>query len=253
MKKSIISAHKLCRIFTNNGLKNKVLNGIDVEVYEGDFTVIMGASGSGKSTLLYCLSGMDKATSGSVIFNNNDITTYSEKHLSKLRRDDVGFVFQQIHLVSNLTGFENVAVPGYLSRKVTPERVRMQVKELIERVGVAKLSNRLPSQMSGGEQQRIAVARALINNPVLLFADEPTGALNLRNGMEILDLLNEFNKTGQSILMVTHDIRAALRADRILYLQDGEIVGDLNLPSWNETEIKAREEQVNSWLASLKW
>ena len=253
MKKTILSAKGLCKSFAHNGGQIHVLSNVDLELYENDFTVIMGASGSGKSTLLYALSGMDKATSGQVIYNEKDIVTMSEKELSGLRHTDFGFIFQQMHLVSNLTLFENVAVPGYLNKDKNAGAVKEAANKLLKQMGLSDVVNHLPSQVSGGQQQRCAIARAVINSPKLLFADEPTGALNRRNSIEVLELLTELNRAGQSILMVTHDMKAALRASRILYLEDGNIIGELSLPPFNPEEEKSREAQVNAWLTSMEW
>lgn len=254
MKPIILSAKGLCKSFALNGGQNHVLSQIDLDIFEGDFTVVMGASGSGKSTLLYSLSGMDQATAGQVIYGEGeDIVRMKENKLAKLRHKDFGFVFQQMHLVSNLTLAENVAVCGYLNRMKTKEGVKKRVSELIEKMGLTNISSHLPSQVSGGEQQRCAIARAVVNDPKLLFADEPTGALNRRNTLEVLNLLTELNQAGQSILMVTHDIRAALRATRILYLEDGKITGELTLPVFQKEEEKSREAQVNAWLSSMEW
>ena len=253
MKKTILSAKGLCKSFAHNGGQIHVLSNVDLELYENDFTVIMGASGSGKSTLLYALSGMDKATSGQVIYNEKDIVAMSEKELSGLRHTDFGFIFQQMHLVSNLTLFENVAVPGYLNKDKNAGAVKEAANKLLKQMGLSDVVNHLPSQVSGGQQQRCAIARAVINSPKLLFADEPTGALNRRNSIEVLELLTELNKAGQSILMVTHDMKAALRASRILYLEDGNIIGELSLPPFRPEEEKSREVQVNAWLTSMEW
>ncbi len=253
MKNTILSAKGLSKSFAHNGGQIHVLTHVDLDLYEGDFTVIMGASGSGKSTLLYALSGMDKATAGSVTYNNEDLVTMKEKRLAKLRYTDFGFIFQQMHLVSNLTMFENVAVSGYLNKNKTASEVKERTEALLEQMGISHIKTHLPSQVSGGEQQRCAIARAVINNPKLLFADEPTGALNRKNTKEVLNLLTELNQSGQSILMVTHDMKAALRASRLLYIADGNIIGELSLPPYNPDDEKSREAQVNAWLNSMEW
>ena len=253
MKQRILSANGLCKSFAHNGGQIHILSHVDLELYEGDFTVIMGASGSGKSTLLYALSGMDRATAGQVLYGNENIVDAGEKKLAALRYNDFGFIFQQMHLVSNLSLFENIAVPGYLNKKTTASQVKARAEELLHMMGIAHIKSHLPSQVSGGEQQRCAIARAVINSPRLLFADEPTGALNRKNTIEVLNLLTELNHSGQSILMVTHDIRAALRASRLLYLEDGKIVGELPLPDYNPKEEKSREAQVNAWLSAMEW
>lgn len=253
MKNAILSAKGLCKSFAHNGGQIHILSHVDFELYEGDFTVIMGASGSGKSTLLYSLSGMDRATAGKVIYNGADLVAMNEKGLAKLRYTDFGFIFQQMHLVSNLTLFENIAVPGYLNKKRSSADVKARAEKLLEQMSISHIKTHLPSQVSGGEQQRCAIARAVINSPKLLFADEPTGALNRKNTIEVLNLLTELNSSGQSILMVTHDIKAALRATRLLYIEDGKIIGELSLPPYNPNEEKSRETQVNAWLTSLEW
>jgi len=253
MKKSILKANGLCKSFATNGVQTHVLSNVDLEIFEGDFTVIMGSSGSGKSTLLYSLSGMDTVTSGEVIYHNQDITKLSENGMAALRRNDFGFVFQQMHLVSNLSLYENVVVPGYLPKKYSNKKVNEKASELLEKVGINEQKKRLPSQVSGGEQQRTCIARALINKPVVIFADEPTGALNKSTGKEVLDLLTQINEDGQSILMVTHDVKAAVRANRILYLEDGKIVGEMNLDKFSQDESKAVETQLTSWLLARGW
>lgn len=253
MKQSILSAKDLCKSFANNGVQNHVLDNVNLTIYDMDFTVIMGASGSGKSTLLYGLSGMDSITSGEIIYKDQNISKFSENQLTALRRDDFGFIFQQMHLVSNLSLLENVAVPGFLVKKKKPNEVKQYAIELLEKVNLSEAIKRLPSQVSGGEQQRAAIARAIINTPQILFADEPTGALNRKNSNYVLDLLTKLHEDGQTILMVTHDIHAALRADRLLYLEDGKITGELTLPPYHLEETKSRETQISAWLTSLEW
>lgn len=253
MKEIILSAKDLCRSFANNGTQNHVLNNVSLELYEGDFTVIMGASGSGKSTLLYALSGMDEFTSGEVSYKGKKFNGCKEREMARLRAEEFGFVFQQIHLVSNLTLLENVTVPGFLDKKKNAADVKKRALHLLEQVNVLKAKDRLPAQVSGGEAQRAAIARAVIGEPGLLFADEPTGALNKGNTEAVLNLLTELNQQGQSILMVTHDVRAALRADRLLYLEDGKICGEMKLPPYVPEEARNRETQINAWLASMEW
>ena len=253
MKKTVLSARKLCKSFAHNGGQAHILTHVSLDLYEGDFTVIMGASGSGKSTLLYALSGMDRATAGEVLYGGRNLVGLKERELARLRHTDFGFVFQQIHLVSNLTLFENVAVCGYLNKGRPAAEVRKRADSLLSRMSIAHVRDHLPTQVSGGEQQRCAIARAVINSPKVLFGDEPTGALNRKNTADVLELLMGLNRDGQSILMVTHDMKAALRANRILYIGDGRIIGEISLPPYDPGEEKSRETQVNAWLASLEW
>lgn len=253
MNETIIKTIDLCKSFANNGIQNHVLDTLNLELYKDDFTVIMGASGAGKSTLLYSLSGMDQVTSGEVRYLEKDITKFKEKEMAMLRRGAFGFIFQQMHLVSNLTLFENVAVPGYLNRNKRQAEVKEKAKMLLEEMNLSEQITRLPSQVSGGEQQRAAIARAIINDPTILFADEPTGSLNRKNTKDVLDVLSSLHRTGQTIVMVTHDIKAALRANRILYLADGSICGELTLPPFEDEDSKKREVQVNAWLSSMEW
>lgn len=251
MKETLILAQKVTKEFS--GSKEPVLNHISAEVYAGDFTIIMGASGAGKSTLLYALSGMDSITEGAVTYKGRELNHLSEKQMAALRIKEFGFVFQQTHLVSNLTLLENVMVAGYLDETQPEKKIAERADALLTRMNVADAKDRLPSQTSGGEAQRAAIARAMINQPELLFADEPTGALNKKNSEEVLNLLTGLNRDGQSILMVTHDIRAAIRGNRILYLEDGKILDEITLPPYEEASGREREEQVSAWLSSLSW
>lgn len=253
MKEVIIKSVNLCKSFATNGVQNHVLDNLNVEIYKDDFTVIMGASGAGKSTLLYSLSGMDTVTSGEVFYQGKEITRMKEKEMTKLRRREFGFIFQQMHLVSNLTLFENVAVPGYLNREKQQSEVNARAKSLLEEMNLIDQIGRFPNQVSGGEQQRAAIARAIINEPEVIFADEPTGALNRSNTKDVLNLLTSLYNQGQTIVMVTHDIKAALRASRIIYLADGSVCGELTLPPYEEADSKKRETQVNAWLSSMEW
>ena len=249
---SIIKTDKLCKTFSNGGTMTHVLKNIDMEVYEGDFTIIMGASGAGKSTLLYALSGMDKPTLGSIIFSGREITKMSTDQLAAFRRDNCGFVFQQIYLVDSMSIFDNVMAAGLLSNKNKKE-VAKKAGEILKSVDIEEnLWNKFPTQISGGEAQRVGIARALINSPALVFADEPTGALNSKTGKDVLDVLTEFNNKGQSIVMVTHDITSARRGNRILYVKDGEIAGECNLGKYEHGD-KERHLKLSDFLVSMGW
>ena len=253
MADTILQGEKITKIFHQGKAEAKVLDGIDIKIYEKDFTVIMGPSGAGKSTLLYSLSGMDPLTAGHVFYKDKEISGLSENQMARLRAEEFGFVFQQTHLVSNLTLLENVLVAGYVGRKDSAEKVKERAKNLLQQMDVEEAKDRLPAQVSGGEAQRAAIARAMIGRPGLLFADEPTGALNQANTREVLGLLTDLNREGQSILMVTHDLRAASRGNRILYLEDGKVCDELSLEPYNEMEEKQREREVSQWLSGLRW
>lgn len=253
MKEVLLSAKGLCKQFSNGTAKEQILKNIDVDIYAGEFTVIMGSSGAGKSTLLYALSGMDSITEGAVLYKGKEISSYKERQMAALRSHEFGFVFQQTHLVSSLSLFENVAVAGFVNSGESAETVRKKAEGLLKQMHVEKAKDRFPSEVSGGEAQRAAIARAVINQPGLLFADEPTGALNKGNTDEVLDLLSGLSDNGQSILMVTHDIRAAIRGTRILYLEDGKILDEMELPVYREEDAKDREKTLNDWLSALSW
>lgn len=255
-KNVILSGKNICKTFSQNGKETPILRSVTLDIYDGDFTVIMGASGAGKSTLLYSLSGMDGVTGGEVLFKGQKISGLSENKTAKLRAAEFGFVFQQTHLVSNLTLFENVATAGYAGKTGKSKdinNIREKADRLLAQMHADNAKDRLPSQVSGGEAQRAAIARAIINDPTIIFADEPTGALNKANSVEVLNLLTGLNDNGQSILMVTHDVMAASRGNRILYLEDGQILDELGLPKYDQNDEKERSEKVNQWLSSLRW
>lgn len=248
----IIKTNKLSKSFSNDGNLLHVLKNIDLEIYKGDFTVIMGPSGAGKSTLLYSLSGMDKPTLGNIYYDDLDITKLDQNGLALFRRGNAGFVFQSVYLIDSMSVLDNVLCAGLLKNKNKKEVIN-EAKALLERVGIDEsLRNKFPSQLSGGEAQRVGIARALINNPRVVFADEPTGALNSKTGIDVLNTLSDFNKAGQSIVMVTHDITSALRGNRIIYIKDGEIFGELKLDRFNLDDTN-RKEKLNEFLKEMGW
>lgn len=248
----IISTNKLCKTFSNGGMQQHVLKNLDIEIYQGDFTVIMGSSGAGKSTLLYALSGMDKPTLGSIKFGENEISKLSNDKLAIFRRLNCGFIFQQMFLMDNMSILDNILVSGLLissDRKAIAERA----KGLLTQVGLTEIIwSKFPSQLSGGEVQRAAIVRALINNPKVVFADEPTGALNSSAGQAALDVLTEVNRGGQSIIMVTHDLKSARRGNRILYMRDGAIQGVCDLGSYVSGD-KERHNKLQGFLNEMGW
>lgn len=250
--KSIIKTNKLVKEFSNQNNTQTILDNLDLEIYEKDFTVIMGASGAGKSTLLYSLSGMDKPTSGSIIFNEKDITKLSADEMAIFRRKNCGFVFQQIYMLDKMSLLDNVLTAGLLIDNNKKEVVK-RAKELFEYVNIPEATYRKNSSMvSGGECQRAGIVRAVINKPSVIFADEPTGALNSLNGAKVLDVLTEFNNEGQSIIMVTHDKKSALRGNRIIYLKDGKIYGELTLEKYSKNDNE-RVDKLDKFLKEMGW
>lgn len=250
--KNVIETQKLCKTFSNGGVQQHILKNINLEIREGDFTVIMGASGAGKSTLLYALSGMDKPTLGSIDFDGTDITKLNADELALFRRKHCGFVFQQVYLVDSMSVLDNVLAAGLLTNKNRKEVVE-KAKQLLRSVDIGEeMWNKFPTQISGGEAQRVGIARALINNPALVFADEPTGALNSQIGKDVLDVLTKCNNDGQSIVMVTHDIRSARRGNRIIYIEDGKVAGNFELGKYVAGD-KERHQQLNDFLISMGW
>lgn len=251
MKNKIIEIKNLCKSYILGKSGINVLKNIDLDIYEGDFTVIMGSSGGGKSTLLYSISSMDKPTSGTVKVLGKDITNLNEKELSKIRKTDVSFVFQSMNLLKDLTAFENIAYIGYGSD--SKENINKRADELLKRFGLENEKNKYPSEMSGGQMQRVAICRALISKPKIIFGDEPTGALNSSTGRQVLDSLTELNDEGQSIVMVTHDLKAATRASRLLYMADGRVEAELNLGKYTLEKEKERQDVVFDFLKNQGW
>ena len=252
MQNVLIKATKLSKSFSNNGNLLHVLKNIDLEIYQGDFTVIMGPSGAGKSTLLYALSGMDTPTLGSINYGETDITKLNQNELALFRRDNSGFVFQSIYLIESMSVMDNVLAAGLLKNKNKKEVID-KAKEVLKSVDIEEaLWNKFPNQLSGGECQRVGIARALVNNPLVMFADEPTGALNSKTGKDVLDTLTNANNNGQSIVMVTHDVTSARRANRILYIKDGEIAGECILGKYISND-KERHQKLNDFLNEMGW
>jgi len=252
-KNVVLSAVKLRKSFKTGTVEQNILVDLDIEFYEGDFTIIMGASGAGKSTLLYCVSGMDKPTAGQIFFGEKDISGLSNDKLAIFRRDNCGFVFQQIYLMDNMSILDNILAAGLLTGEER-KKVVARANELLDRVGLGEQERvKFPTQVSGGQAARGGIVRGLINNPKILFADEPTGALNSKSGKDVLDVLNETNKiSAQSIIMVTHDLKSAARGDRIIYLKDGGVHGTLRLEKYDESQT-GRTDKVLEFLKEMGW
>lgn len=253
-KKTILSIKDLKKKYSLSMDNAMVLKGISIDILEKDFTVIMGSSGSGKSTFLYCVSGMDNITFGSVLFGDYRLEKMKENQLSILRRNNMGFVFQQMNLLPALSLKENIIVPAYLSGRKKNAEILAQAEKLIESFGIGEIKEHKPGQVSGGQLQRAAIARALINSPDIVYADEPTGALNSSSSEDVLNIMTKCNEDGQTILMVTHDVNAALRANRIIYIKDGMIGGEKYLSDYRKDNNKdKRRKDVLDWLSEMGW
>jgi putative ABC transport system ATP-binding protein len=242
VKAPAVAATAVTRRYGDGESAVDALRGVTLEVPAGQFTAVMGPSGSGKSTLMHLLAGLDTPSAGTVEIGGEDITSMSDKQLTKLRRRHIGFVFQQFNLLPTLTAEENILLPLSISGR-KPDKADLEA--LVARVGLQERRRHRPSQLSGGQQQRVAIARALISRPTVLFADEPTGNLDSASGDEILALLREaVELDGQTTLMVTHDPRAAATADRVVFIADGRIVADLSEPTEADVLVAVKEAYI---------
>ncbi|RDU23628.1 ABC transporter ATP-binding protein [Anaerosacchariphilus polymeriproducens] len=244
--KTLLETQNLCKSFEDI----KVLKNINLKVSEGEFIAIMGQSGSGKSTLLYNLSGMDKSSSGNVLFCGKDISMLNDDMMSEVRLKQMGFIFQNSYLLKNLSIRDNIVLPGFKARKLTREQINCNANMLMEKTGILSVADHDIKKVSGGQLQRAAICRALINQPDILFGDEPTGALNSSATREIMDILNTVNREGKTVIIVTHDAKVAARASRVIYLMDGKLHNELKLGKWDISENKKiyREKWLSEWL-----
>ena len=250
---TLIRTKDLCKTYIVNKQSNNVLQNVNLTVDEGEFVSVMGPSGSGKSTLLYTVSGMDNVTAGSVFFDGDEISKMKEKDLISLRLIKMGFVFQQMYMMRKLSILDNIVLPGFQAKIRPREEVRQYAEELMRKLGIIDEADREITEVSGGQLQRACLCRALINHPKIIFADEPTGALNSKASGEVMDRLLEANSMGTTILMVTHSEKVASISDRIIYLVDGNIQGELILGKKTEDDLSARERRVRDWLGEMGW
>ncbi len=221
----MIEMHDLTMVYRASDVETTALNAINAEIERGEFVAVMGPSGCGKSTLLNVVGMLDSPTSGRYAFLGEDVSNHSESQLAEIRKNHIGFIFQSFNLVDELSVAENVALP-LLYQKINATDRKARVDAVLERMGIAHRANHRPQQLSGGQQQRVAVARAVVTNPALILADEPTGNLDSKNGEEVLDLLNQLNDNGTTIVMVTHDQSHADHAGRIVHLLDGQVLAE---------------------------
>jgi len=242
--KTILQAEGLFKEFDGT----EVLRGIDITIKKGEFVAVMGQSGSGKSTLLYNISGMDRATKGEICFDGEDISGLSDEKMSGLRLRRMGFIFQQSYLLRTLSIRDNIVLPGFKAKKESREQVNTYADELMKRTGIEHIADHDIKKVSGGQLQRAAICRALINHPDILFEDEPTGALNSSATKEIMDIMNEVNVRGTAVMLVTHDAKVAARAERVIFLTDGKITDEIALGKFEDKDLLVRENKMTRWL-----
>jgi putative ABC transport system ATP-binding protein len=240
----IIAGKDLVKTFGRGEEKATALHGLTLEISRAEFVAVMGASGSGKSTLLFALSGMDRIDSGSVFFDGTDLTRLAEKDLANIRRTKMGFVFQQPVMLKNLNLLDNIILPSMRENRRNTAAVVQRARSLMEKTGIAGLEKRDAAEVSGGQLQRAGICRALMNTPLMLFADEPTGALNSKAAGEIMDLFAGIHEGGTAILLVTHDAKVAARADRIVFMKDGIIACESRLNGPAGADMENRIEKI---------
>lgn len=252
---TVLEVKDLCKTYVINKRQNNVLKNVNFSVEEGEMVAVMGPSGSGKSTLLYAVSGMDAATGGTVLFDGKDITKLKSKELAALRLDEMGFIFQQMYMMKNLTILDNIVLPAVESKKTseTKKEKKKRGEELMRKLDIIEVADNDINEVSGGQLQRACICRSMINRPKVLFADEPTGALNRNASNEVMEELVKLNEEGTTVMMVTHDAKVAARCSRVLYIVDGNIRGEYRSPAGADVPEKDRERRLNNWLMELGW
>ncbi len=251
---TILNVKDLCKTYIVNKRQNNVLKNINFTIGEGEMVAVMGPSGSGKSTLLYAVSGMDGITAGEVRFCGKDISKMGEKELADLRLDEMGFIFQQMYMLKNLTVLDNIILPATQSKKLRESRkeTARRGQDLMRRLGIIDIADNDINEVSGGQLQRACICRSMINDPKMIFADEPTGALNRTSSDEVMGELAKLNSEGTTIMLVTHDVKVAAKCTRVMYIVDGNIKGEYDLSDCS-THMRERERALNNWLLELGW
>ncbi|MFD0870208.1 MULTISPECIES: ABC transporter ATP-binding protein [Paenibacillus] len=242
--KKIIIGDRIVKTFGEGDEKRNVLDGVSAYINEGEFVAVMGPSGSGKSTLMFALSGTDGIDGGKVVVDGRDLSEMGENELADLRRTEMGFVFQQPTMLKTLNILDNIILPSMRGSRKNAAAITKKARALMRRVGIAELENRDITQVSGGQLQRAGICRALMNSPKIIFGDEPTGALNSSSAQGIMDLFTEINAEGTAVMLVTHDAKVAARTERIMFMRDGAIVSELQLPKFDGTGMDGRVEKV---------
>lgn len=253
---NILEVKNLCKTYVINKRQNNVLKNVNFTVAEGEMVGVMGPSGSGKSTLLYAVSGMDGITAGEVDFCGKNISALGAKELAALRLDEMGFIFQQMYMLKNLTVLDNIILPACQSDKISESRKETvrRGQDLMRKLGIIETADNDINEVSGGQLQRACICRSMINKPKMIFADEPTGALNRTSSEEVMEELTKINAEGTTVMLVTHDVKVAAKCTRILYIVDGNINGVYNLERYtSRSQLRERERALNNWLMEMGW
>ncbi|MCI8670222.1 MAG: ABC transporter ATP-binding protein [Lachnospiraceae bacterium] len=252
----VLKVKNLCKTYITNKQQNNVLRNVSFEIQQGEMVGIMGPSGSGKTTLLYTVSGMDNCTAGNIEFCGKELNSLSDNQLSEIRLKEMGFVFQNMYMLKNLSIYDNIILPAYQAG--LKERSKKEINEyavaLMHKLGISEVADNDINEVSGGQLQRACICRSLINKPGILFADEPTGSLNRQSSEEVMRIFNKINEDGTSIMMVTHDIKVAAKCERVIYIEDGTIKDEIQIGKCREGEAaREREKTVSTWLIEMGW
>ena len=250
---TVLNVKDLCKTYITNKRQNNVLKNVNFKVEEGEMVAIMGPSGSGKSTLLYTVSGMDRMTAGEVEFCSSNISELNDNDLAKIRLDDMGFIFQQMYMLKNLSVLDNIILPAVKTTKSkeSREEITQRGLKLMKKLGIEDIANNDINEVSGGQLQRACICRSMINNPKVIFADEPTGSLNRTSSDEVMEELSKLNREGTTVMLVTHDAKVAAKCTRVLFLVDGNIKGEFNIDV--TSSVRDRERSINDWLMKMGW
>ena len=246
---SILETKGLCKSYGSNS----VLSDVDLRIENGEFIAIMGQSGCGKSTLLYCISGMDKPSAGRICFDEADMADMTNKQMQELRLERMGFVFQKTSFLKNLSIIDNIVYPAFQLGEAERSEIVKEALSLMKEMGISAIAENDIHKVSGGQLQRAAICRAMINHPDILFGDELTGALNSSATREVLSIIDNINKNGTTVLLVTHDANVAVHADKVIYLEDGRIMDTLNLGKYDRSNSEVRDARMKNWLETMKF
>ena len=253
-----LKVSNLCKTYIVNKRQNNVLRNVNLEIKSGEMVAVMGPSGSGKTTLLYTVSGMDEASAGKVDFFGKELTNLKANEMSDLRLQEMGFVFQQMYMLKNLSIYDNIILPAYQAshdhKTSSHHEIKERAKMLMQKLGINDVADNAVTEVSGGQLQRACICRSLINQPKIIFADEPTGALNKQNSIDVMRELTNINAEGTSIMLVTHDMKVASQCERVLYIEDGDIRDEIALGKYQVTDdMRTRERKLNDWLIKMGW